>query len=96
MEKLKPTKTKIIQQSATRQLRDRLTAAAAAYFPDFPLVGTKQAFCVYKGGGKSEESIRTVKENEFDYIEEKKWPLLLVEVIDDGGYVALKLDFFNC
>lgn len=77
--------------------RERLAAAAAAYFPDFPLVGAKQAFYIHHNDGSRLSSyVLTTSQNEFDLLIDKGMPLLLVEVIDDGGYVALKLDFFNC
>lgn len=95
MEKVK--RTRVIQQSCTRSIRDRLTAAAASYFPALPMVGAKQCFYLHhEDGSRFSNYILTAKDSELEWLEKMKMPYVLCEIIDDKGYIAIKLDFFNC
>lgn len=68
-------------------IRDRLTAAACVYFPDLPMVGQRRGFYLQKDGFIANCSFASFSVNDIG---------VKAEVFDDNGYLAIKLDFYNC
>lgn len=81
MKKVKPT--------TFESIRERLTAAAAAYFPDNPFVGSSRVFKLLCNGVYVTDFVDW-GQRDFTV------PALVVTIIEEDEHVALKLDFFNC
>jgi len=78
-----------VKTTAFESVRERLVAAASAYFPDNPMVGSTRVFKLVCNGMYVVDDVNW---NSTRYAV----PALVVTVIEEDEHVALKLDFFNC